>query len=101
MSATRAFAAAAESKGTRFRTFAPAVSGLVQQEGGRVTGVRLSTGEVMSAGTTVVAAGAWSSELLHGVFALPQLRVRATAAQTECLTDLGPAYQNFPAVGVW
>merc|ERR1719401_1493613 len=100
MSATRAFARAAEQRGVQFRLFAPQAKELVL-EGQRVTGVRLADGEVVSAGTTVVAAGAWSSELCHSVCSLPQLRVRATAAQTECLTDLGAAYAGFPAVGVW
>jgi len=100
LSATRAFARAAEQRGVQFRLFAPQVKELVV-ESNRVTGVRLTDGEVLSAGTTVVAAGAWSSEVLHSVCNLPQLRVRATAAQTECLTDLGPAYTGFPAIGVW
>lgn len=100
LSSTRAFACAAESRGAEFRLFAPQVAELVAQ-GGRISGVRLASGETITAGTTVVAAGAWSSELLHSVCRLPQLRVRATAAQTERLTDLGPQYVGFPAMGVW
>merc|ERR1719414_141136 len=60
--ATAAFAKAAERHGTQFRLFAPEVKEL-EMKGGRVEGVRLVTGEVVSAGTTVVAAGAWTSEL--------------------------------------
>jgi len=56
---------------------------------------------VISAGTTVVAARAWTSELLRPLLRLPQLRVRATAARTERLTDLGAAYRGFPNIGVW
>jgi len=100
LSATRAFAKAAELRGVNFRLFAPQAKELVI-EGGRVTGVRLVDGEVLSAGTTVVAAGAWTSELVHAACSIPQLRVRATAAQTERLDDLGPAFAQFPAVGVW
>lgn len=100
LSATRAFARAAELRGVSFRLFAPEVKELVS-DGKQVTGVRLANGEVMSAGTVVVAAGAWSSEVLHSVLRLPQLRVRATAAQTERLTDLGPQYTGFPSMGVW
>lgn len=99
-SATRAFARAAEVRGTQFRLFAPSVDSLVVQ-GPRVMGVRLSTGEVINAGCTVVAAGAWSSELLRPVLRVPQLRVRATAARTEHLATLSPDYAMFPNIGVW
>jgi len=99
-SATRAFARAAELRGAQFRLFAPSVDSLVVQ-GSRVMGVRLSTGEVINAGCTVVAAGAWSSDLLRPVLRLPQLRVRATAARTERLTDLSSDYAGFPNIGVW
>jgi len=100
LSATRAFACAAERLGAKFRLFSRPVKEL-KFEGKNVVGVRLDNGETLSAGTTVVAAGAWTSELLRGHFSLPQLRVRATAAQTECLTHLGREFTSFPNVGVW
>jgi len=100
LSATNAFARAAELRGANFRLFAPQVKELVVEDGS-VTGIRLADGSVMSAGMTVVAAGAWTSEVLGNVFTLPQLRVRATAAQTERLTDLGEDFAGFPAIGVW
>lgn len=101
VSATHAFAKAAELRGVNFRLFAPPVKELVVEDK-CVKGVRLEDGEVLSAGTTVLAAGAWSSEVLSSIgYPLPQLRVRATAAQTEKLTDLGPQYEGFPGIGVW
>jgi len=99
-SATRAFARAAEMRGAQFRLFVPSVDAL-EVQGSRVMGVRLSTGEVINAGCTVVAAGAWSSDLLRPVLRLPQLRVRATAARTERLADLSSDYATFPNIGVW
>jgi len=100
LSATRAFACAAERLGAKFRLFSRPVKEL-RFEGKRVVGVHLDDGEILSAGTVVVAAGAWTSEILRGHFSLPQLRVRATAAQTECLTHLGHEFKLFPNVGVW
>jgi glycine/D-amino acid oxidase-like deaminating enzyme len=101
-SATRAFAYAAERRGVHFRLFSPPVDELVMDAAGdRVTGVRLADGDVISAGTTVLAAGSWTSELLRGHFRLPQLRVRATAARTERLTDISQNFGDFADIGVW
>mmetsp|Transcript_48052 Transcript_48052/g.139187 ORF Transcript_48052/g.139187 Transcript_48052/m.139187 type:complete len:460 (+) Transcript_48052:62-1441(+) len=101
-SATRAFAHAAERRGVQFRLFTPPVRDLVlDAAGSRVEGVRLEDGEVLAAGSTVLAAGSWTSELLRSHFHLPQLRVRATAARTERLVDLGAPYSHFPNMGVW
>merc|ERR1712045_235616 len=36
-----------------------------------------------------------------GHVTVPQLRVRATAARTEKLEDLGPEFVDFPNIGVW
>lgn len=101
-SATRAFAYAAERLGVQFRLYSPPVRELVlDSSGDRVEGVRLEDGQVLSAGTTVLAAGSWSSELLRDHFRLPQLRVRATAARTEKLSEMGDAFGSFPNIGVW
>mmetsp|Transcript_89772 Transcript_89772/g.187573 ORF Transcript_89772/g.187573 Transcript_89772/m.187573 type:complete len:461 (-) Transcript_89772:414-1796(-) len=99
-SATLAFAKAAEERGVNFRLFSPVVKDLIV-ENGVTKGIKLADGTAMHAGTVVVAAGAWTSELIGNHFALPQLRVRATAAQTEKLVDLGQEYKDFPAIGVW
>lgn len=47
-------------------------------------------------------AGTWMGGVwTESQYELPQLRVRATAACTEKLTDLGNTFENFPNIGVW
>lgn len=62
---TPAVARAAAERGVRFRTGAMVVG--LTSEGGRCTGARLADGSVISAGTVVLAAGAWSGPLAQSV----------------------------------
>lgn len=78
--AMRALAAAAERAGVELMPGTTAVS--LELRGGRVVGVQ-TTGGCLSAEQVVVAAGAWSSELLRSAgIDLPIRWVRATAART-------------------
>ena len=64
---------------------------LLRNEGknrpGRVDGVVLDSGELISAGVVVVATAGWSGELLQKSVGLtiPTLRLHATAGRTEPL----------------
>jgi sarcosine oxidase subunit beta len=82
--AARAFAAAAERSGVRL-AFGRAV--VLALDGGRVAGLTFSDGEQFAAGTVVVAAGAWSADLLAPVGVALPLRWRGLQM---LLSDLAP-----------
>ena len=89
----RALSTAAERAGVEFRTRTP-VEGLLR-DGERVIGVRTAAGEV-HAGTTVLAAGAWSGADALGLGdRLPVTPVRGQIV----LTDLQPV--TFRAMLLW
>ncbi len=85
----QAFAAAARRAGGRVRQNAAVAEILVER--GRVTGVRLTDGSVVSTPTVVLAAGPWSAALLrsHGID-LPITVHREQIVLVDPGTDLGP-----------
>lgn len=90
---TRAFAAAAERLGAKYHSNTE-VTELIRQ-GDRINGARTSAGE-LQAGHTVVAAGAWSDQLLEGVGL--RLPIRTVALQM-LLTTPAPRGRVRPVMG--
>jgi sarcosine oxidase, subunit beta len=85
----QAYAAAARRAGARLRQGAAVAEILVDH--GRATGVRLTDGSTISAGTVVLAAGPWSVSLLatHGID-LPVTVHREQIVLIDPGVDLGP-----------
>jgi glycine/D-amino acid oxidase-like deaminating enzyme len=69
--ATKAFAARARRAGATLEVGDPAA---IVVEDGRATGVRLSSRRVVRAGSVLVAAGPWTSEVVPGWSARPPIR---------------------------
>lgn len=70
--------------------------------GGRVTGVRLTTGEIVDAGTVIVAAGAWSAPLCATVgMAVPVEPVRRLVHYFEIRAALEPLPLTIDPSGVY
>lgn len=70
----QALAGAATRVGAVIRTGTPAAA--VHGSGGKVTGVRLSSGEIVTAAQVVVAAGSWSGEVDGAPAAIPVFPVK-------------------------
>lgn len=97
---TLAFANAAKRLGVKFNLFTSPVSSLIH-ENNQVRGVHLADGTRYFGGTTILATGGWTGELLRGIAILPVLRIRSTAAWTVPVTELGSGFESFPSMGVW
>lgn len=86
----RALWLAAEREGVDLRTAAGAAGVETGGPGGRVTGVRLDSGEALATDTVVVAAGAWA-----GALTLPRpLPIRPVRGQIVVLRMVPPALQR-------
>lgn len=87
-----AFAKRARELGVRIQQNSK-VAGLRQSTGGRITGVTLASGDVVNAGTIVLAAGPWSVDLAASVGV--ELPIRSQREQI-LLLDTGAAMGELP-----
>jgi len=95
---THAYAAAAKRHGAEIRTGVTVTA--LDMSGGRVSGVRTQTGGIAAA-TVVLAAGAWSAELMARLgVSLPVRPGRGQMLVTDVLPPLSRRVLRAPALGI-